>query len=193
MMSIRDASRSDFSAILELNEKSVAETSPLDMEALTALAGQSTYFKVHTQNDAVNGFMIALREDATYENANLRWFCDRYSHFIYIDRIVVDRDRRGGGIGVGFYLDVERHAKESGIEVLACEVNVEPANEPSLKFHRNRGFVEVGTQSLLLQGKVVAMLARQLPGSPSHASTEAAVQPGVADGPGPRLRSEPGR
>jgi predicted GNAT superfamily acetyltransferase len=161
-MTIRDATRADFLTILELNDKSVAETSPLDERGLAALAAQSDCFKVHSQGGAVTAFLIALRENARYENVNFRWFCERYPRFIYIDRIVVAPDRRGAGIGAALYEDVERHARDSGIDMLACEVNVQPENQPSLEFHRNRGFVEVGTQSLPTQEKVVAMLVLHL-------------------------------
>lgn len=161
-MSIRDATRADFPTILELNQKSVAETSSLDGEALTALAAQANYFKVHTQGDAVIGFLIGLRESALYENVNFRWFRERFPRFIYIDRIVVDPARRGIGVGIALYLDIERHARESGVEMLACEVNVQPENKPSLEFHRNRGFVETGAQTLPQQEKVVSMLVRRL-------------------------------
>jgi predicted GNAT superfamily acetyltransferase len=161
-MSIRDATRSDFATILDLNAKSVAETSPLDRDALTALAGQSDYFKVCTRDGVVAGFVIGLRENRSYANVNFRWFAQRFPRFVYIDRIVVDQDRRGGGVGTALYLDLERHARQSGVDLLACEVNLQPENPASLKFHRKRGFVEVGTQELSQRGKVVAMLVRRL-------------------------------
>jgi predicted GNAT superfamily acetyltransferase len=161
-MMIRDATRADFPSILDLNDKSVAETSPLDERGLAALAAQSDYFQVHSQGAAVTAFLIALRESAGYENVNFLWFCQRYPRFIYIDRIVVAPHLRAAGIGAALYADVERHARDSGIDMLACEVNVEPENRPSLQFHLSRGFVEVGTQKLPTQGKVVAMLVLQL-------------------------------
>jgi uncharacterized protein len=162
-LSIRDATSADFEAILRLNEASVAETSPLDAGALSSLASMSAYFKVSTNVDVVAGFLIGLREGAAYENENFRWFRERFTRFIYIDRVVVDRDRRGTGIGAALYADVERQATETGVDLLTCEVNVLPENTSSLAFHQRRGFVEVGRQSLPLRQKTVAMFVRRLP------------------------------
>jgi predicted GNAT superfamily acetyltransferase len=161
-MSVRDAIRTDFEAIVRLNEASVAETSPLDLAALTRLASISAYFKASVNEDRVAGFLLGLREDAPYENENFRWFAARFSRFLYIDRVVVDGQRRGTGVGSALYADIERHARETGVNVLTCEVNVLPENRASLAFHDRRGFVEIGRQALRSGDKTVAMLVRRL-------------------------------
>jgi predicted GNAT superfamily acetyltransferase len=161
-MSVRDARRADFAAILTLNEASVAETSPLDLAGLTRLAAMAAYFKVFAEGDRVEGFLVGLREDAPYENENFRWFGARFSRFLYIDRVVADGHRRGKGVGSAMYADVERHARQTGVDVLTCEVNVVPENRASLAFHGHRGFVEIGRQALRSRDKTVAMLVRRL-------------------------------
>ena len=52
---------------------------------------------------------------------------------------------------VGLYARVPR---------LACEVNLEPPNEPSMRFHERHGFARVGEQPV--DGKIVAMLVKEL-------------------------------
>jgi predicted GNAT superfamily acetyltransferase len=161
-MSVRDANREDFAAILRLNETSVAETSPLDLAGLTRLASMAAYFKVLANGDRVDGFLLGLREDAPYENENFRWFGARFPRFLYIDRIVVDGERRGTGVGLALYADIEVSARQAGVDALTCEVNVVPENRASLAFHVHRGFVEIGRQSLRSRDKTVAMLVRRL-------------------------------
>ena len=54
---------------------------------------------------------------------------------------------------------------------MTCEVNVRPANEPSLGFHRSRGYAELGELDADETGeKRVVLLAKELP---------AACRPGV--------------
>jgi predicted GNAT superfamily acetyltransferase len=57
------------------------------------------------------------------------------------------------------YDAAESDAKARGR--LACEVNAEPPNEPSLAFHTSRGYVEAGRLAHA-SGKVTAMLVKEL-------------------------------
>jgi hypothetical protein len=56
------------------------------------------------------------------------------------------------------YDQLEQVAQRYGRMVL--EVNADPPNEPSLRFHRRRGYAEVGR--LGPPGHVVALLSREL-------------------------------
>ena len=90
-------------------------------------------------------------------------FGERFVRFVYIDRVVVGQDRRQAGVGSMLYADVERYAVETGAERLTCEVNLAPPNPPSLAFHRQRGFAEVGTLSIPSipgSGKIVSLLVK---------------------------------
>ncbi len=165
-MPIRDAIATDAAVVLALNHASVEETSRLDPSGLESLAAMATYFRVVTPSDGqpgdIEGFLLALREDAEYDNANFRWFRQRYPRFLYIDRIVVRADCRGRGVGSRLYTDVERFARAARIEPLTCEVNLRPANAASLEFHDRRGFQEVGTQTVAAGAKLVSLRAKRL-------------------------------
>ena len=50
------------------------------------------------------------------------------------------------GLGTALYRDLEEKLVERKIAQIALEVNIEPPNEPSLKFHERMGFAQVGTQ-----------------------------------------------
>ena len=161
-MSIREVTRADLPAILRLNQASVAETSDLDSAKLATLASRANYFAVFAHDDAIDGFLLGFRENAAYDNPNFRWFRDRFSRFLYIDRIVVRLEQRQRRIGSQLYEDVERHARATAVDLLTCEVNTQPANLASLDFHRKRGFVEVGTLSIPSHEKIVSLQVRRL-------------------------------
>ena len=72
-------------------------------------------------------------------------------------------EHRGAGVAHAAYDELEQVARPYGRLVL--EVNTDPPNEPSLRFHRRRGYTEVGR--LGEPGHVVSLMSRELaaPGS----------------------------
>src|SRR5450631_4398132 len=94
---IRDAIDGDFAAILRLNRDSEAALSPLTLPRLQALSGQAWYHRVACRAGSVQAFLIALRPGADYDSPNYRWFCARYTDFVYVDRIVVHAGARQAG------------------------------------------------------------------------------------------------
>ena len=77
--------------------------------------------------------------------------------------MVVAPEHRGAGVAHAAYDELEQVARPYGRMVL--EVNADPPNEPSLRFHRRRGYAEVGR--LGEPGHVVSLMSRELaaPGS----------------------------
>ena len=154
---LRDARPSDFEDILRLNAAEVRHTSPMDAARLKLLHGLSSYHRVAVDAIGVAAFLLAMREAAAYENENYAWFSARYERFVYIDRIVVSRDLAGQGIGSALYSDLFEYARDAGIEIVACEYNLEPPNPVSKAFHDRWGFTEVGSQRLADGSKRVSM------------------------------------
>jgi predicted GNAT superfamily acetyltransferase len=74
----------------------------------------------------------------------------------------VDPAQRRRGVAAAVYAEVEELAASYGR--MALEVNIDPPNEPSLAFHRRRGYVEVGR--LGDPGHEVVMLELPLDGGP---------------------------
>ncbi len=96
---------------------------------------------------AIVGFCLVMRSDASYDSVNYRWFTERHTDFMYLDRVAFDAAAQGRGLGTQLYAEVDRMMAElDDAAHLALEVNVDPPNEPSLAFHARRGFVEVGQQ-----------------------------------------------
>jgi uncharacterized protein len=142
--------------MLALNNAFAVETSLLGMAALQQLIASSFHARVAGVIDA---FCIALDQDAPYQNVNFDWFRRRYRRFVYIDRIVVAADAHGQGIGREIYRDLKAAARRAGHAVLCCEVNVDPPNAASDRFHQAFGFAEVGKALLAERGKTVRYLA----------------------------------
>ena len=167
---IRPASVTDFPAILALNAESVHFLSPLDADRLTELHERANLHLVGEHDGRVAAFLLAFREGADYASVNYRWFSDRYQRFLYIDRIVIGPDFRGRGLGLALYRRMFAFARQTNVALVACEIDHDPPNLVSERFHLSFGFAEVGRQRVPHGPKVVSMqLAR------------------VADVPGPEL------
>ncbi len=144
---IRDYRPEDNDFILDVNETNVEVLSPMDQERLDYFARISDMLRVVEVDGEPAAFLIALREgEPEYKSENYIWFSQKYDQFLYIDRIVIAEGYRGFGLGRKLYREVFTRAKEAGVDIVTCEVDIIPYNEPSLKFHEAMGFREVGQQ-----------------------------------------------
>jgi len=138
----------DHAAVLELNHRNVALLAPMDDQRLAQLmtwADRADVIQAQTdeaQTDEVAGFVFTFAPGTAYDSENYLWFSKhRGDGFYYLDRIVLADSHRRLGLGRRVYDELEQVAAAHGRMVL--EVNVEPANEPSLAFHYARGYVDV--------------------------------------------------
>lgn len=143
---IRSATPADFEAILRLNRDWEHFTSPLDRVGLARLHTQALCHRVSEHDSQVVAFLLAFGPGADYDSPNYRFFDDAGGDFIYIDRIVVGLARQRSGIGDALYDDLLGLARGRGVARLVCEVDLDPLNVVSDRFHTRRGFVEVATQ-----------------------------------------------
>lgn len=161
-IAIRDVGEHDLDTVLALNNSAGQAILPLDADRVRFFMRLAEYFRVAEVDGQVAGFLIALRPGTPYGSSNYRWFCERYSDFLYIDRIVVAGSRRGSGLGKVFYADVTSYA-EVRVPILACEVFLEPRNDAALIFHGTYGFREVGQHRMEEAGRQVSLLVKDLP------------------------------
>ncbi|MFC3192668.1 GNAT family N-acetyltransferase [Marinicella sediminis] len=153
---IRPAIASDLSLILSLNDAEVRWTSPLNHQQLVYLDQQACYHRVICEEpDVPVGFLLVLPAGADYASDNYRWFSTQLTDFWYIDRIVINSNQAGKGLGVQLYQDLCQAAQHEGIVQLACEYNLHPPNRPSARFHQRFGFEEMAQQTH--NGKMVSL------------------------------------
>ncbi len=153
----------DLPALLEMNNAAVPAVNALGQAGISWFAEVAHTFLVSDQPEGVGpaGFLIGLEGPGVdYRSDNYRWFCERYERFAYVDRIVVAPDQWGLGVGRSLYTAFV--AAAAGHPVLCAEVNLEPRNDRSLRFHEGFGFRPVGEQETEGGAKRVQMLALEL-------------------------------
>ncbi|MGJ8662423.1 MAG: GNAT family N-acetyltransferase [Marinicella sp.] len=159
---IRSVSSLDFESILALNQSEVKATSEIDLAELKQLDDWSIYHKVITLGDQVVAFLLVLAPGSPYQSLNYRWFENKVKSFYYVDRIVVDNNFIGKGLGSMLYTDLIQEAKSQGIQHITCEFNIKPLNVGSQAFHQSFGFKELGNQWLQGGKKQVSLQILQL-------------------------------
>lgn len=158
---IRPAQTSDLDDMLALNQASVPEVGPLDRARIAELVAGSPWSAVVDLDGNVAGLLIGLVHGADYASPNYQWFSRRHERFAYIDRIALAEAARGVGHGPALYRAFETWAVRHGLPVLCAEVNLEPPNPRSLRFHQIYGFEQVGEQVAYGTYRV-AMLEKRL-------------------------------
>ena len=152
---------SDIDAALELNNLNAPAVGEIDRTQLKFLIEHSLYsFAIGA--DSLHAFCITFAPGAPYTSVNYQWFSQNYSEFVYLDRIVVSEKMRNNSLGAKLYAAVEqRMIKDRCAPILTCEVNLNPPNLGSIKFHNRIGFREVGQQDSK-PGLTVSLLAKNL-------------------------------
>ncbi len=152
---------SDIDAALELNNLNAPAVGEIDRTQLEFLIEHSLYsFAIGA--DTLHAFCITFAPGAPYTSVNYQWFSQNYSEFVYLDRIVVSEKMRNNSLGAKLYAAVEqRMIKDRCAPILTCEVNLNPPNIGSIRFHNRIGFREVGQQDSK-PGLTVSLLAKNL-------------------------------
>ena len=155
-----DLRSQDISAILELNNQHIVETSLLDEVGLEDLLNLAFYARGIDQGK--KAFLLALDQNAAYANPNFRWFKSRYESFVYIDRVIVAADQRGRGLASMLYRDLILKSIKANQPRVVCEVNIDPPNPASQAFHAALGFEVTGEASIHDGQKTVCYLEKSL-------------------------------
>lgn len=142
---LRAITSDDVPALLALNNAHAAELSWQTPEQFGALIQQACWARTAGHAD---GLLIALDQDATYDNPNFAWMSARFERFVYIDRVVVARHAQGRGLAGALYRELQVHARGLGHERLVCEINLDPPNPGSVAFHQTQGFGQISSADL---------------------------------------------
>ncbi|MCH1581358.1 MAG: GNAT family N-acetyltransferase, partial [Luminiphilus sp.] len=113
-MLIRKAKVNDFQCIIDINASEEEKTSRIDLAKITQLNFWSDYHRVAVEGDQVVGFLLVMSDASDYDGDNFRWFVDRYSSFLYVDRIVIDQAHARRGVGSALYCDLIEFATRRG-------------------------------------------------------------------------------
>tara|TARA_B100001250_G_scaffold152486_1_gene130939 strand:+ start:6256 stop:6762 length:507 start_codon:yes stop_codon:yes gene_type:complete len=90
-------------------------------------------------------FVVCFKEGSLYKSKNYEFFCKQEESFVYIDRIAIKKNYRRKKLGNNLYKIIQGLASEEK-SPLCCEVNTFPINRPSIDFHHDFGFIEIGRQ-----------------------------------------------
>jgi hypothetical protein len=158
-MIVREVIAADHARVLELNQASVVELSPLDERRLRYILELAHRSLVVEQEGEVLAFALAVAPQTGYDSRNYIQLAKQFENFLYLDRIAVAESARRHGLGAALYDAMEASAAPFGRMV--CDVNIEPLNEASLAFHQARGYEPVGE---LEHGdvKTVVLLSKEL-------------------------------
>ncbi|MBM4291559.1 MAG: GNAT family N-acetyltransferase [Deltaproteobacteria bacterium] len=181
---LRDMRPDDLVAVHALNQDNVPAVGEESLSALRALYAESAVALVAERGGRLVAFCLALAPGARYESPNYLYFANRRHDFLYIDRVAVRAGERGRGVGAALYRAV---AGRASAPWLTLEVNLEPLNEGSLRFHAREGFVEVAREETR-PGKPVCLMVKALGeagGAGAGASVLAWASPGARSAPPP--------
>ncbi len=153
----------DLAGLHRLNEAHATELSSCDMETFRKMVGEAFVARAILPDHAL---LLAFDKTADYASVNFLWFKRKYDRFVYVDRIVVSRKLRRQQIAKRLYEELFEEAKAAGQTRIVCEVNIDPPNPHSDRFHEQLGFVETGMATLAGQDegkrKTVRYLVREL-------------------------------
>ena len=145
----RNIEIADLVRVLEINNANTPGVSELTFAELESDLNNSLHaLVIDNERGDVCAFCITFDPNAPNAGANHQWFAERYKSFVYLDRIAIDSNHQNRGLGALLYQSVEqRMLKSAEHSLLCCEVNLEPPNPGSLRFHKRIGFTEIGQQS----------------------------------------------
>ena len=143
-MRLRPLVADDAEAVAACNDVEVPRVSHLGVEGLRAhLPRCRVALVAEGDDDRLAGFVLAVPPGSDYVSVNYRWFENRGTDHLYVDRVVVAPYARRRGVAGLLYGAVEEAA---------------------------RGYVEVGRQDTDGGAKTVALLAKPLTSGLRHAA-----------------------
>lgn len=105
--------------LLEVNNEAVPDVNLLDPAKAQWLVRHAALASMAVVDGQVAGAIVVLNESAEYDSVYFRWFSERYSNFIYIERVIVSAGARRLGLAAELYRHVEEMAGEKGLAIAA--------------------------------------------------------------------------
>ncbi len=143
-MIIRNLTPADLALAHAWNQANTPHVNSLDFAAFSNVYGMSSHRYLIEYNGSPAGFSWLMYPESLYESVNFRYFKDRFTNFLYLDRIVIAEEFRGKALATKLYKHI--FATHAPIPI-CCEVNSRPPNVASTELHKKLGFRLVGEQS----------------------------------------------
>ncbi len=137
---IRPYEARDEAEVLALNAACLPEVGDMDAAKLSGFLSWGAFTRVVEVDGRIVAFLIGLTDGVPYQSPNYGWFAQRHDSFAYVDRVAVAEAARGAGWGPALYREFEAWAMDERKPLLCAEVNTEPPNPRSLRFHDLFGF-----------------------------------------------------
>ena len=143
-MMIRNLTPTDLALAHAWNQANTPHVNSLDFAAFSNVYGMSSHRYLIEYNGSPAGFSWLMYPESLYESVNFHYFKDRFTNFLYLDRIVIAEEFRGKALATKLYKHI--FATHAPIPI-CCEVNSRPPNVASTELHKKLGFRLVGEQS----------------------------------------------
>jgi len=160
-LAIRSARPADIPAIVAINAAGRPGAYPLTPETMAATLTDAPYVVVAALDGRAVGYMIGYTAGDVCEGDEFGWFRAHMPRFLYIDQIAVAPHARRGRVGARLYAHATSHARVHAIPALVCDINLDPPNPASLRFHARLGFQEVG-EIATHDGRTVSLQRKDL-------------------------------
>ncbi|WP_405062793.1 GNAT family N-acetyltransferase [Kribbella sp. NBC_01505] len=159
-MKLRPLVPADYASVLTLNATAAGLVDPLGLDRLDWLRLIAAHAVVVEDGGRPLGFVLTFTPGSAYDGLEYGWFAATYGdRFLFIDRIVVDAERRRQGIASTVYRAIERSAQPFARVV--TRVRSDLPDTSGLDFHLARGYTQVGSQRNP-SGGTMALLAKEL-------------------------------
>ncbi|MBB6092466.1 hypothetical protein HNQ60_001344 [Povalibacter uvarum] len=161
-VAIRPCIARDFDSILGINAAAAPNVALLDRAELLRLTSMSGVFVVAETRAGIVGYVLAMNSSANYDGEEFQHFRASLARpFLYIDQVAISLDARRSSVASDLYAHVEDLCGSRDVRMLCCEVNVDPPNPVSMRFHEKRGFSRFGELDTS-DGRCVALLVKAL-------------------------------
>ena len=148
LSNLKTANKDTIEQIYILNQDLTPMVGSLDNsnELKDLIDMSSDSFYIEKKSELV-GFIVCFRENSIYKSQNYIHFNKKYERFLYIDRVGIRKKHDNKGIGTHLYEHIFNINDENELPICA-EVNIEPKNEISLRFHQKMGFKETSERTI---------------------------------------------
>ena len=161
-VSFRPIRAEDFGAILQINAESSPHVARLDERDLLQQVALASVAWVAVCDGRVIGYLVAMSNAVEYDAEVFQSFRAKMpGPFMYIDQVAVARLARSAGIASQMYAHLEAESGRLGITALCCEVNLQPENPASMRFHLKLGFERAGDMQTA-DGPLVALMRKTI-------------------------------